>query len=682
MLTHNRRQHPRNRARSGFLRIGTPVGLNWALLAYAMLAVAAGIAYTAIKIDADYRQTLTLERDVVRGATTALQSGTQAMLDDGLDAALSAASQAHAGGGLDRMSAAAVLAQLRHKLAGSTYAHGLFLADHGRFLLVSRRHTEALPSPPAWLTVGPHANTWVGVPMAAPGEPGRTVVPVARRTLTGPDTSGWAGALFDFSDFPRLYPQFGSSISERGLINSDGIVLVAVEGNGLAHYAGLSLAHNTLWLRARAAGTNSLVQGEGSAGQHEKIYGQALVAGYPIWVYAGQNLDTVLANWRHRRRDDIEATAAFSALVLILAAVLGHSLRVLRTHERDYRTLFNNAKLAVFIVEGDRFVEVNRTVASMFGLKSEHDALGLAPWDLSPPMQPSGRPSRELWREHLLAASRDGSGTFEWTHQRLDSGDTFPTEVDLSCLGSSRPSLALIVVHDLSARKRAEEELRLLSSELMQSEHEERRRVGRDLHDSTGQSLAALEIALSQLGEETTRLSPAGREQLRYCKRLAEQCSAEIRTASYLLHPPLLDELGLVSALQWLADGLHERSGIEVRLELPRVIERLPPEEELALFRVAQEALTNVHRHSDSPWVAIRLSTDAEQVVLQIEDGGRGFSRGAAGTGVGMAAMRERIRQFGGTFALESPAGGGTRIRVSVPRPRPALQSRAPQALA
>jgi signal transduction histidine kinase len=235
-------------------------------------------------------------------------------------------------------------------------------------------------------------------------------------------------------------------------------------------------------------------------------------------------------------------------------------------------------------------------------------------------------------------------------------------------------TLALALVHDVTARKSAEEELRRVTAELLRLQDEERRRIGRDLHDSTGQSLAALEIDLAQLGRETAKLSPEGRAQLEHCMRLARQCSAEIRTASYLLHPPLLDELGLSSALRWLADGLKARGGLDVRLQLPEQLPGVTPAEELALFRVAQEALTNVQRHSSSPWVAIRLRAEPGSLVLEIEDAGRGMPAAPTSdaessgrfTGVGVAGMRERIRQLGGNFDVESTAGG-TLVRACIP---------------
>jgi signal transduction histidine kinase len=218
-------------------------------------------------------------------------------------------------------------------------------------------------------------------------------------------------------------------------------------------------------------------------------------------------------------------------------------------------------------------------------------------------------------------------------------------------------------------------DLQVLAGELTRIQNEERRRIGRELHDSTGQTLAALELDLARLSEAARSLAAKPRDLLDNAVRLARQCSTEIRTASYLLHPPLLDELGLVSALRWLADGLRERGGIEVNLELPESMPRLSGTNELTLFRVAQEALTNAQRHSASPWVALRLAVRDQSVSLEVEDAGRGMGRrdppvrgvpGVPTLGVGLAGMRERIRQVGGTFAVES-AGAGTRIRATVP---------------
>jgi PAS domain S-box-containing protein len=232
-------------------------------------------------------------------------------------------------------------------------------------------------------------------------------------------------------------------------------------------------------------------------------------------------------------------------------------------------------------------------------------------------------------------------------------------------------------------RERLLAELRVLAGALMRSQDEERRRIGRELHDSTGQILVALELDLARLERSAASLTPEERSLLAQCAQLARQCSTEIRSASYLLHPPLLDERGLGSALRWLADGVRARGGIEVRLELPESMPRLPPEEELTLFRVAEETLTNALRHAASPSVAIRLLVAGDSLVLEIEDAGRGIAppgaaRAADGgpvPGVGLAAMRERLRQARGSFELASTAHG-TRIRATLPlRAWPDLRS-------
>lgn len=672
LLRRSFRSQPRAEARSPFARFGTPLALSWVLLAYAAVAVAAASAFAALRIHDDYLQVIQDERDSLRSVTAALTSATQAMLDHGLGAALAGASAVRAAGGLDRLTRPALGSALQRQLTGGSYLRFIFLEDGGRFVLAGRKRVLDAASAPGYLSrMGAAADVWVGVPLPDPEDPARWVVPIARRAQTGRGSSGWAGALLSFTGLEQLNHRFGDVVTEQGLVGFDGTILASV-GNLTT---GRSIAQNELFRRAIAGGRRGgILEGRDAFTPETVMVAYYPVRGYPIHVVAGQYLDVVLASWRSLRRQMVAATAAFCALILVLTAFLNHYMHALRTRERDYNTLLDSARFGVFLLEGDRFVDANRTAAVMFGLESERAAIGLTPWQLSPELQPNGRPSEQLARERIRLAAREGGSTFEWVHKRADTGESFPAEVDLSSLSTDGTILALAIVHDVTVRKRAEAELRRVSAELLRLQDEERRRIGRDLHDSTGQSLAALEIELAQLEQEASKLSPAGREQLEQCVRLARQCSDEIRTASYLLHPPLLDELGLSSALRWLADGMRARGGLEVRLDVPERLEGIAPEEELALFRVAQEALTNVHRHSSSPWVAIRLRAEPASVVLEIEDAGRGIPAAQPGdtessgrfAGVGVAGMRERISQLGGTFTVESTAGG-TLVRACVP---------------
>jgi len=216
--------------------------------------------------------------------------------------------------------------------------------------------------------------------------------------------------------------------------------------------------------------------------------------------------------------------------------------------------------------------------------------------------------------------------------------------------------------------------LRDLSARLMQLQDEERRRIARELHDSVGQTLAALSMNLSSVRSDVEQLARTAAA-LTDSECLVRDMVTEVRTISHLLHPPLLDELGLSSALRWYVNGFSQRSRIKVDLDMAEDVARFPAEIETAIFRVVQECLTNIHRHSESPVARIRLRNSDREVVVEIEDKGKGIppkklhELTAAGTpGVGVRGMQERIRQLDGTLDISS-GGHGTRVIVRLPIP-------------
>ncbi len=221
---------------------------------------------------------------------------------------------------------------------------------------------------------------------------------------------------------------------------------------------------------------------------------------------------------------------------------------------------------------------------------------------------------------------------------------------------------------------KANQGLRDLTARLLHFQDEERRRIARELHDSVGQTLAALSMNLSSAGADIQRLTKTAAA-IADSEALVKEMTTDIRTISYLLHPPLLDEAGLTSALQWYVEGLTSRSAISVDLEVPDDFDRLPRDLETAIFRVVQECLTNVHRHSGSPVAKIRLSRSASDVQLEVRDEGKGIpteklsemaSSGAPG--VGIRGMRERIHQLGGSLEIGSDGNGkGTAVVVKLP---------------
>ncbi|HEV2397765.1 MAG TPA: PAS domain-containing protein [Candidatus Sulfotelmatobacter sp.] len=224
---------------------------------------------------------------------------------------------------------------------------------------------------------------------------------------------------------------------------------------------------------------------------------------------------------------------------------------------------------------------------------------------------------------------------------------------------------------------RTSEELRVLSSRLLQVQDEERRRIARDLHDSSGQILTAIGLDVANIveqarAEKIRAIAPQLLAQAEESQKLVDLLHRELRTTSYLLHPPLLDEAGLSSAINWYVQGMVQRSGAQIEFDFPENFGRVPREMELLIFRLVQESLTNIHRHSGSKKARIRISRGVDAVTIDIQDWGKGIPPEklaeiqAGATGLGIRAMRERLMQFGGELRIES-AEGGTRVMVTVP---------------
>src|SRR5690242_682691 len=311
----------------------------------------------------------------------------------------------------------------------------------------------------------------------------------------------------------------------------------------------------------------------------------------------------------------------------------------------------------------------------------------------------SGKPQR-----HLEIARREGRLEEEGWRVRQD-GSLFWANVVITPLRDAEGNVRGFakVTRDLTERRRAEETLRQsieqreneierraqaelsareaeasvrgLSLRLLRLQDDERRRLGRELHDSVGQLLVAAKMALGSLDGQAQSQKP-DQTILAECHGLLDEALREVRTLSYLLYPPMLEEMGLRTAIEWFLDGFRQRSGIQVKLESLPQFGTLPRDMELALFRVLQESLTNVHRHSGSPTAQVRLAIEGENVVLEVNDQGKGAApavRDVGGNpacvrGVGLRGMYERMRQINGRLQCISNETG-TSVRATAPLP-------------
>jgi PAS domain S-box-containing protein len=350
----------------------------------------------------------------------------------------------------------------------------------------------------------------------------------------------------------------------------------------------------------------------------------------------------------------------------------------LRVSEERFRTLVRDFNVGVVVLGPDARVQfANQAAEQMFGIAlaeahgKESSRLNLitiredgteVPYAMRP--GPLATKTGQTFKNEVLGWRRPGSSEVLWT-----MGNVVP---QFAQDGSVSASINTFI--NITERKHAEEALHQLSTRLLQLQDEERRRLGRELHDSLAQSVLAVNLNLAQATRSMTAKDESARSALVEARRLLAEMSREIRTLSYLLHPPLLDELGLVSALKEYAEGFSERSGIKLDLEIQEGFGRLPQEAETALFRIVQESLANIQRHSGSETAEIHLVGDGTCVDLEIMDHGRGMNGKAMARGigsetrlgVGILGMRERMKQLGGKLEIESSTSGTT-VRVSIP---------------
>jgi PAS domain S-box-containing protein len=248
---------------------------------------------------------------------------------------------------------------------------------------------------------------------------------------------------------------------------------------------------------------------------------------------------------------------------------------------------------------------------------------------------------------------------------RVD-GMVVPAKFSCRLLSSDKSTVGVLIT-DLTAQKQEADIL----ARLQQVQDGERRRMARELHDSVGQLLASIAMNIARVRAESDKLSPEVAELVIQNGSMVDEITNQIRTISHLLHPPLLDEMGLPLALRWYVDGFVERSKIRATVDVPENFERLPPETEIAIFRAVQECLANVHRHSGSTSCSVKLTRNDHQLELQVKDGGSGIPKDKlpnvmSSGGVGLRGMRERIRRLGGSIAIDS-SESGTTVTLTLP---------------
>ena len=341
----------------------------------------------------------------------------------------------------------------------------------------------------------------------------------------------------------------------------------------------------------------------------------------------------------------------------------GHRIYTLEGSDLPYSVLVERMQQgAAMLNDNGEIVYCNPSLARLLGISLEAV--------IGTPLQNFIAPSDLVRCQALLRETNLGSSEGEMWLSRSD-GTLISTHFSFRLLSRDRSALGVLVT-DLTVQKQQAE----LASRLQQLRDEERRRIARELHDSVGQLVVAITMNIARVKKEAHKLTPEVSAVIDENAAMVEEISQEIRTISHLLHPPLLDEVGLPSALRWYIEGFAQRSNISATIDIPDGLGRLPHDMEIAVFRAVQECLSNVHRHSGSSTCVVKVTHDANRLRVEIRDSGGGIPRAKQANlllsgGVGLRGMQERMRQLGGTLEIDSNEHG-TVVTATLPIPRPA----------
>jgi PAS domain S-box-containing protein len=330
----------------------------------------------------------------------------------------------------------------------------------------------------------------------------------------------------------------------------------------------------------------------------------------------------------------------------------GHRVYTLEGSDLPYSMLVEKMQQGAAMLDGSGCViYANLSLAQLLGMPRER-IIGQYLKDL---LAPADHAAYQRLLQEAQTASSEGEMRI-----RVADGNLLAANFSFTTLSRDKSATGVLVT-DLTTQKQQLE----FASRLQHLQDEERKRIARDLHDSVGQLLAAIGMNIALVRSQSHKLDAKAARAVADNAMLVEQVSMEIRTISHLLHPPLLDVAGLASALRWYVDGFSERSHIKVDLEIPTDLDRMPADWEIAIFRMIQECLTNIHRHSGSETATINLSQQGDRLIVQVRDSGKGIpldkQRELADSGrggVGLNGMRERLRQLGGDLEIQSKETG------------------------
>lgn len=651
---------------------------RWAIYLLAALTLLIGWSYGLWRIQGDRQVTLDASHQQLATLARALSSQFEAMVADGVGSALAAQQLLHAD--TDAREAGRVLSGM---LTGGKYVRSLFLLRGDTPVIANRPGERLTPNDMPWLNeVGASASdTWVGkVQIRQPGD--ELLVPVARRVVGEDGRAEWAGALLRISDLGAVYAGLLGSHAAVALVHDSGRLITQVprEAVKVINY---DLSQSGIFRQYREMPKSplTLVVGPHPATGELRQFAASPLNGLPIFATAGRNVADALVAWRSRTNTSLVYMIVSSLIVVVMAVALQRSLvrriAALQKSEQRFQLAAAGANDGLFEWEsGTRRVYLTPRALELLhlpgdtGLVAEDGASALvAPEDLPRVVG--------AFRAHVARQSRLDvearllvGGQFRWFRIRAQAEWNGQG-------GIQRLAGAIGDIHDAVQTQAAMAEARQaeltakesLARELLAAQEQERRRLASELHDGVGQNLSLLRNRIVMM--QRSGLPGAAEGHARMLLDLATESIEDLRSVAQNLRPQHLEELGIVTALRALLDKVQNASDLVVHARLEDIDDVLQADSATHVYRIAQEAINNVLKHSQAQNLWFDVAREPDCVTIRIRDDGRGFAHpgGVCAAGLGMLSIRERCSILGAKLLIDSGVLSGTRVAIRIPLP-------------
>lgn len=662
-----------------------PVLPKRSLIAYAVVIVAALWGYEYWQIQNDKRATLDTARNQLLTIVSSLATHMEAMIHDGVGAALAGAAQISAQGGLDSLPTKAAQDILQRTLTGGDYVRQVFVAAPGRFV-TAQRPEAVVDAPSSWIATlfETQSDTWLGPPIQRGENDSHVVLPIASRTGNGNE---WAGALFGVESLDRLYRNLPIAEGTVALVSARGIVLMRAPVDARVHAVGMNISDSDAF-KLTQSGFGSLFYGEAPnpVSGMPRLFALNRIERYPLLAVAGRDVSDVLAPWRKKTQIAVERTAAttlaITGLTIMLYVVLRRRYVALRQSEERFQLAASGTHDGIWDWDvATNVVYYSPRLKECLGLAGDDDFPPFPEtfWKLIHPDDLTRvRAAIQRHLEHFEPYEseyrvRMSNGEYRWFRGRAqavwdDTGKPLRMAGSISDIHERK--LAEQFLQDARSRElHAREEF---AQHLLMAQEQERQRLANELHDSVGQNLSLIKNrALLALQNES--LSDYVAQHVRAVSDLTTDVIAEVRTVAQNLRPLHIEQLGLTDALETLLDKVTESSTLRIERRLENVDDALSGDAATHLFRIVQEALNNILKHAQAEHCRVRLERDVNCVRLTIADDGVGFDTALANSsrGLGLASIAERARMLSATLRIESrPASGssrGTSLFIEIP---------------